>query len=124
MHPGSAAIGRHFAYGTRLAKLIRHMLGEFGDDVAQPVRLELAGDVIGESARKLDVLEPVHHIEEVLRLRPTWMPQVGREDQRAAARIVVEDGLCRRIGEYSAVPVKLAVDADKAGTPAAMRMTP
>ena len=34
------------------------------------------------------------------------------EDQRVAARIILEDRLGRRVGENSTVPIELAVDAD------------
>ena len=39
------------------------------------------------------------------------VPHVHGEDQRVAARVVVEDHLGRRVGEDAAVPVELAVDA-------------
>ena len=37
------------------------------------------------------------------------------KDQRVPARVVVEHGFRRRVGEDAAVPIKLAVDADPLG---------
>ena len=43
---------------------------------------------------------------------PIGFHMMHGEDQRIAPRIVVEDRLGRRIGENSAVPIELAVDAN------------
>ena len=90
---------------------LRDVRQQLLDDVAQAMRLQLAGDVGGDAARILDVLLAVHHLPHRLGLRADGVPHVHGEDQRVAARVVVEDHLGRRVGEDAAVPVELAVDA-------------
>ena len=73
--------------------------------------LALAHDVVGDAARILNVLLAVQHLPDGLRLLAHRVPQMHGEDQRVAARVVVEDALGRRVGEDAAVPIELAVDA-------------
>ena len=46
------------------------------------------------------------------------------EDQRIATRNVIENRLSWRIGENSAIPIELAIDADWPEKPVAARLTP
>ena len=55
---------------------------------------------------------------------PVGLPEMHREDQRVAARMIVEDALGRRVGENAAVPIELAVDAHRRERPAAARRRP
>ncbi len=87
------------------------MRGEFVDDVAHVMHLPLPRDVARDAAGVLDVLLPVEHLPDRVRLLAHRIPQMHREDQRVLARIVVEDRLGRRVGENAAVPIELAVDA-------------
>ena len=77
------------------------------------MQLPLARDVARDAARILDVLVPVEHLPDRVRLVAHRVPEMDGEDQRVLARIVVEDRLGRRVGEDAAVPVELAVDAHR-----------
>ena len=113
MHPGQAAIGRHFAEAVVAALVVGDHLAQLGDDVPHPVKLALALDVGCGAARILNVLLAVHDLPHGLRLGAMRVPDVDREDQAIAARIVVEHDLDRRVRKNPAVPIKLAVDADR-----------
>ena len=94
-----------------MALRLREALGEFGDDVAQTVDLFLAHDVSDRPARILDLFLPVHHLPDASRLFALRVPDMDGEDQRVAARSIVENRLDRRVRENPAVPVKIAIDA-------------
>src|SRR5262245_2518201 len=79
--------------------------------VAQLVDLPLSRDMTRDTARILNVLLAVEHLPDALRLRPHRIPHVHGEDEGAMTRVVVEDRLGRRVGENSAVPIELAIDA-------------
>jgi hypothetical protein len=98
MHAGRAAVAGEFAHGIELALLLGQARDELVDDVAQPVRLLLARDVAGDAAGILHVLVAVEHVLHRGRLVAGRIPQVHGEDQRVAARVVVEHGLRRRVG--------------------------
>src|SRR4051812_2521577 len=61
----------------------------------------------------LHVLLPGHDLADRARLRPGRVPDVHDEHQRVAARVIVEYRLDRRVGEDAAIPIELAVDADR-----------
>src|SRR6516165_2657859 len=88
------------------------MLGKLRDDMAQAMRIPLPSDMIGDAARILDVLLPVQYLPDRVGLRPRGIPHVDRKDQRIAPRMVIEDGLGRRVGEDPAIPVEIAVNAN------------
>src|SRR5262249_59031529 len=73
--------------------------------------LALPHDVVADAARILNVLVAVENLSNGLRLFSCGVPQMHREDQSVAARIVLEDALGWRIGKDAAIPVELAVDA-------------
>src|SRR5215472_4811592 len=73
--------------------------------------LALPHDVVADAARILNVLVAVENLPNGLRLFSCGVPQMHREDQSVAARIVLEDALGWRIGKDAAIPVELAVDA-------------
>ena len=91
----------------------RQALGQFAHDVAQPMDLRLAGDVALAAAGELDVLVARHHLLDRRRMRAGGLPHVDREDQRVAARHVVEHDLDGRVRIDAAVPVRLAIDGDR-----------
>src|SRR5215470_9384832 len=68
-------------------------------------------DMTRDAARILNVLVAMEHLPDALRLRPHRIPHVHGEDEGAMTRVVVEDRLGRRVGENSAVPIELAIDA-------------
>src|SRR5690242_17161442 len=61
MHRRFAAPRREFPDGGRVAVLLRYVLRDFEDDVAQMMDLLLPGDVAFRAARILDVFLPTHH---------------------------------------------------------------
>ena len=112
MHAREAAPAGQLAHGLAVADVLRDMAEQFLDHMAQTMGLHLAGDVAGYAARVLDVLLAMRDLPHRLRLWPDGIPHVDGEDQRVAARVVVEDDLGRRVGENAAVPIELAIDAD------------
>src|SRR5690349_3157479 len=74
--------------------------------------LELTRDMGGNAARILNVLLAIEDLPDRLGLRPDRVPHVNGEDERAAARIIIEDNLGRRVRQDSAVPIEFTVDAD------------
>jgi hypothetical protein len=69
---------------------------------AQAMDLPLPGNVARHPAGILDVLVAMQDVPHGLRLGTGGVPQVDREDERVAARIIVEDRLGRRIGKNAA----------------------
>src|SRR5215467_1899018 len=90
MHARRAAVGRKFVHQGAFTNLVWNMFGQFGNDMAQTMRLSLAGDVVGDATRILNVLLPVQHLPDRAGLRSGGIPHVDREDQRIAPRVVVE----------------------------------
>ena len=113
MHLRAAAIACELAHLRAVAHILGKPLDQLADDVAHPVRLLLARDMACDAAGILNLLEAVEHLEHGGRLGSVRIPHVHREDQRGAARIVLEDRLGRRIGENPTVPVKFAIDAHR-----------
>ena len=65
----------------RVALLLRDQLDELADDVAEPMKVLLAGDVAVVAARELDVLLAAEHVLERLRLGAGDVPHlVGEHD--------------------------------------------
>src|SRR6266700_3170348 len=62
VHLRHAAIAREFAYLLTLAYVIRNMPNQLADDVAQPMRLLLPGDVARNAARVLYILLTVQNL--------------------------------------------------------------
>jgi hypothetical protein len=87
--------------------------------------LALPHDVVADAARILNVFVAVENLPNGLRLFSGGVPQIHREDQSVAARIVLEDALGRRIGKDATVPVELPSmrTAGKAGGSAPDAMT-
>src|SRR6516225_8372130 len=79
--------------------------------MTQSMGLLLARDVGCDPARILNILVPVEHFLNVAWRLPVRVPEVNRENKRAAAGIVVEDHLGWGVRQDSAVPVMLALDA-------------
>ena len=56
MHERSAPVGGELLHFRADALIFRHQLDEFADDVAEPMKVLLAGDVAVVAARELDIL--------------------------------------------------------------------
>ena len=84
---------------------------QLADDMTQAVDLLLARDVAVGAAGELDVLLAPHHVPDRLGFGARLVPDIDREDQRVAARLVVEHRLDGRVRIDAAVPVRLAIDA-------------
>src|SRR6202040_1067077 len=112
MHARQATEAGQRANRLATADFFRDVLGKLPDDMAKPVDLELARNVVRDPAGVLDVFLPVEHLPDRLGLRPDRIPHVNGKDQGAPAGGVVEDDLGGRVGEDPAVPIELAVDAD------------
>src|SRR5215475_3561418 len=65
-----------------------------------------------DAARILDVLLPAENIPDRLRRVTARLPDIDRQDQGVATRMVVEDDLDRCIGVEAAVPIGLAIDVN------------
>src|SRR5260370_26088256 len=81
------------------------------------MNLLLPRDVAAGAARELDVLVPAEYLPDRLRLGAGRVPHLHREDHRIPARTVVEHRLDRRVGIDPAVPIRLAPDAGRRGSP-------
>src|SRR6266540_829854 len=110
MHARVAAIPGELLIEWIVLLLLGHIFEEIGDDVPKLVRLALAHDVARDPARILNVLLAIEDLPDSLRLLSGRVPEMHRENQRVAARGIVEDALGRGVGENAAVPIKLAVD--------------
>jgi hypothetical protein len=113
MHPGLAAIARELAHRCSPAIGLRKFRGELVDDMSQTMDLLLAHDLARYAAGILHILVAIEYLRHRRRLRADGIPQMNREDQRVPARIVVKYGFRRCIGQDSAVPIKLAIDAHR-----------
>src|SRR5258708_34346251 len=94
------------------ADVLGDQFNQLRDHVAQLVNLTLSRNMTRDAARVLDVLVPVKYFPDGLWLRSNRVPHVHRENQGVATRVVVEDCLGRRVGENSAVPLEVAIDAN------------
>jgi hypothetical protein len=88
-------------------------LDQLADDMAQAVDLLLARNVAVGAAGELDVLLPAHHLPDRIGCIALRVPKLHGEDQRVAARVVVEHGFDRRVGVDAAVPKELIADAHR-----------
>src|SRR5260370_40021857 len=95
-----------------IAGVLGDQFNQLRAQVAQLVNLTLFRNMTRDAARVLDVLLSVEHLPDGLWLRSNRVPHVHRENQGVATRVVVEDCLGRRVGENSAVPIELAIDAN------------
>ena len=55
----------------------------------------------------------VEHLPDGAGLGSHGIPHVNREDEGVASRMVVENRFARRVGKNPAVPIELAVDANR-----------
>src|SRR5258706_7231343 len=110
MHTRRASVSRHRGYFRIGAGLGRQLLLEFRDDMTELVDLFLTPDVAHRPARILKVLLAAQDAPDAVRLRTVRSPHMHREDQSAAARVIVEHGFDGSIGENASVPVKLAIN--------------
>ncbi len=65
----------------------------------QLVGLALTSNVARDPTRILDLLVAVEDLPDGLRLVSGRMPEMHGENERVAARVIVEDALGRRVGE-------------------------
>src|SRR3954453_20815076 len=98
------AISCQFAHQIAVSLGFGKSGGELADDMTQPMRLRLAGNVAGDPAGGVNILLPVEDLRHGGRLEPRRIPHAYRKYKRALARIVVEHGFCRRIRKNAAVP--------------------
>ena len=113
MHACAATVGDQLADRRIRGRVLWQSLRQLPDHVAEPMDLLLAHDMAEAAAGELDVLLPASHLPDRLRRRPVRLPQIDREDQAVAPRIVVEDDLDRRVRIDAAIPIELAFDLDR-----------
>src|SRR5262245_22911569 len=112
MHAGRASVGGELPDRIAIPFRFGNEFDQLPDDMAQTMDLELTRDMAGNSARILNVLLPMKNLPDRLGLWSGRVPHMNCEDERAAARIVIEDHLGRRVRQDSAVPIELTVNAD------------
>ncbi len=93
--PGTASAGRRAAASSRRAWR-RFTL------------VATAIDMVCRAARILDLLGAPQHVVHRLRQRSRGVPQVDQEYHHAWIAGLVDDGIERRVGNASAIPVRLA----------------
>src|SRR5689334_15157095 len=111
MHGRAAAILQELRHLGIAALFIAETLAKLADDMAKPMDLLLPHDMTFAAACILDVLLPAQHLPNRAWLRAVRLPDVDRDDQAVAARLVVEHELDGRVGIDAAIPIGLTIDA-------------
>ena len=110
VHSREAAVACDLLNVRPLQRIGRQQTDEFRNRVSHAVELRLAPDMRRRAAGILQILLPVHHLQNGIRLGAVGVPHVDGEDDRAPSREVVKHGLDGRIREDAAVPVEFAID--------------
>src|SRR3954463_3733651 len=116
MHHGGAAPGGELFALLGFFRIRRKVPRQLANHVAHAVDLLLTRDMAVGAARVVDVLLPSQNLPHRLGLGAGRLPDVDREDHRVAPGIVVEHRLERRVRVDPAVPIRLALDADRGGS--------
>ena len=85
MHARQATEAGQRANGLAAADFFRDVLGKLPDDMAKPVDLQLARNVVRDPAGVLDVFLPVENFPDRLGLGPDRIPRVNGKDQGVPA---------------------------------------
>src|SRR5919106_1874303 len=112
MHARETAVTGQLANGFAVANLFRNVREKLLYDMAEPMNLCLACNVVCYPAGVLDLFLPVKGLPDRLWLVAGRIPQVNCKDEGVPAGRLVEDDFDGCVGENSTIPIELAVDAD------------